>query len=92
MQEQVAFWKPLLETPSAPDRRAPPPVDGAPEWGIIEPISTVEVTRHLKSLKDGAAGPDNLVRRDVRKLSAGSLACRFNVWLITGISPESFRH
>ena len=91
MQEQVAFWKPLLETPSAPDRRVPPS-EGAPEWGIIEPISAAEVARHLKSLKDGAAGPDNLVRRDVRKLSAESLACRFNVWLITGISPESFRH
>ena len=75
-----------------PRQTSPPPVDGAPEWGIIEPISTAEVTRHLKSLKDGAAGPDNLVRRDVRKLSAESLACRFNVWLITGISPESFRH
>jgi hypothetical protein len=24
MQEQVAFWKPLLETPAAPDRRPPP--------------------------------------------------------------------
>ena len=28
MQEQVAFWKPLLETPSAPDRRPPPQLTG----------------------------------------------------------------
>jgi len=77
--------------PSTPDRRAHP-VDGATEWKIIEPISTAEVARHLRSLKDGAAGPDHRVRHDVRKLSAVSLDCRFNMWLITGISPEAFRH
>ena len=37
-------------------------------------------------------GPDNIKRSDVRKLGSESLACRFNVWLLTGIAPEAFRH
>ena len=91
LREQVAFWAPLLETSSVPDGRAPP-VEGPPEWDIVAPITTAEVARHLQSLKDGAPGPDNIKRSDVRKLGSESLACRFNVWLLTGIAPEAFRH
>ena len=81
----------MLETSSVPDGRAPP-VEGPPEWDIVAPITTAEVARHLQSLKDGAPGPDNIKRSDVRKLGSESLACRFNVWLLTGIAPEAFRH
>ena len=91
LREQEAFWAPLLETPSIPDRRAPPG-DGAPEWDIMAPITTDEVARHLRGMKDGATGPDNRTLNDVRKLGVAALACRFNVWMLTGIAPEAFRH
>jgi len=91
MQTQMAFWRPLLETPSKQETRLPP--EGVrPQWAMVCPITLEEVARHLGNMKDGAAGPDNCGRKDLRKLSAVSLACRFNLWLLTGKAPEAFKH
>ncbi|MEG7522155.1 MAG: hypothetical protein M3H12_03530, partial [Chromatiales bacterium] len=58
MDEQLQFWKPLFETPSIEDSRDPP--DGiVPHWGMVAPILTEEVIKHLVGMKDGAAGPDH---------------------------------
>jgi len=38
-------------------------------------------------MKDGAA--DYRVRKDLRRLSAESLTCKFNLWLLAGMA---FRH
>ena len=80
-----------MEEPSMVDAR-PCPEGTSPQWGMLAPITADEVTRHLRNLKDGAPGPDRRKKADLLNLSAVSLACRFNTWLITGIAPESFRH
>ena len=90
LQEQVTFWKPLFETRSKNDSREPPS-KGPPEWDIVAPISSEEVTKHLKGIKDGAAGPDNRGKKDLLKLSTRSLASRLNLWLLVGTTPSSFR-
>ena len=91
IREQVSFWKPLMETPSKLDHRMPP-VGTTPEWTIVDPITKEEVTRHFRGLKDDAAGPDHRRKIDLAKIDAEALACRFNLWLLAGIAPESFRH
>ena len=91
VQTQMAFWRPLFETPSKRDARCPP-VNVRPQWAMVDPITVGEVARHLLSLKDGAPGPDNRGRKDLRELSAVSLACRFNLWLLTGKAPRAFKH
>jgi hypothetical protein len=80
-----------METPSKPDHRMPP-VGTTPEWKIVDPITKEEVTRHFRGLKDDAAGPDHRRKIDLAKIDAEALACRFNLWLLAGIAPESFRH
>ena len=90
VQTQTAFWRPLLETASKRDSRRPP-VGVNQKWAMVDPITELEVKRHLANIKDGAAGPDNCGRKDLRKLSAVSLACRFNIWSLTGKAPEAFK-
>ena len=80
-----------MESSSKVDDRLPPAgVD--PAWEMVSPISPAEVAKHLQGMNDGAAGPDLRRKRDLTNLSAVSLACRFNIWLLVGIAPESFRH
>ncbi|MEG7522405.1 MAG: reverse transcriptase family protein, partial [Chromatiales bacterium] len=78
------------ETPSVEDHRKPPE-NVSPEWDMVTPITIDEVTRHLKELKDGAAGPDHRRKSDLLKLKPEALVCRFNIWLLAGIAPNSFR-
>ena len=90
VQTQTAFWRPLLETASKRDSRLPP-VGVNPKWAMVDPVTELEVKRHLANMKDGAAGPDNCGRKDLRRLSAVSPACRFNIWLLTGKAPKAFK-
>ena len=59
---------------------------------MVTPISPAEVAKHLIGMKDEAPGPDLRRKSDLTNLSAVTLACRFNIWLLVGIAPESFRH
>ena len=80
-----------MESSSKVDDRLPPAgVD--PAWEMLLPISPAEVAKHLKGMKDGAPGPDLRRKSDLINLSAVTLVCRFNIWLLVGIAPESFRH
>ena len=70
----------------------PRPEGTSPQWDMLAPVMADEVTRHLKNLKDGAPGLDQRRKADLLSLSAETLACRFNYWLLVGVTPESFRH
>ncbi|RLJ22878.1 hypothetical protein DJ031_00040 [bacterium endosymbiont of Escarpia laminata] len=80
-----------MEMASIVDRRSPPK-DTNPRWDMVTPITTTEVVRHLKGMKDGAPGPDLRRKKDLTNLRVEALVCRFNIWLLAGIAPESFRH
>ena len=56
------------------------------------PREVAEEARHLMSLKNGAPGSDNRGCKDLRELSTVSLACRFNLWLLTGKAPGAVKH
>ena len=62
MSTREPFWRDLLETPSVPDSSSSP-VIGDVCCELLHPISSEDVTRALKKMKDGALGPDG------RKLS-----------------------
>ena len=90
LREQVAYWKTLFEHESQEDSREPP-AEGAPEWEIVNPVTKDEVARHMRGLKDGAAGPDGKLRKHLKGLNTGALAARFNLWLLAGMAPDAFR-
>ena len=90
LREQVAYWKDLFETKSQNDSREPP-AEGPPEWEIVAPVTTEEVKRHIRGIKDDAAGPDGNPRKDLRRLTAGALATRYNLWLLADMAPDAFR-
>lgn len=91
MSCQVAFWKPLFETPSTIDDRSPPG-DSESVWGMASPVTLEEVKKHLQGMKNGAPGPDSRRKKDLETLRVEALTCRFNIWLLACVAPESFRH
>ena len=54
-------------------------------------MTTEEVKRHIRGIKDDAAGPDGNPRKDLRRLTAGALAARYNLWLLADMAPDAFR-
>ena len=43
-------------------------------------------------MKNGAPGPDSRRKKDLESLSVEAITCRFNIWLLACVAPESFRH
>ena len=67
---------------SIPDNRSAQPV-GPPKWQLMVPITTEDVNRSLKGMKDGAPGPDGQKLKDVRAIPHDQLAAHFNLWLLS---------
>ena len=57
MSVQEPLWHDIFETPSVPDSRSLPVV-GELHWELLHPITSEDVVRALKKMKDGAPGPD----------------------------------
>ena len=53
----------------------------------MHPITTEDVVRALKKIKDDAPGPDGRKLTDVKAISADELAGHFNLWLLAGCLP-----
>ena len=51
---------------------------------MLHPITSEDVVRALKKMKDGVLGPDGRRLSDVKALSADELAGHFNLWLLPG--------
>ena len=90
MSAQEPFWRDLFETPSVPDSRAPDPV-GRVCWELLHPITSEDVARALRKMKDGVPGPDGRKLSDVRAIPAEELAGHFNLWLLAGYPPAQLR-
>ena len=83
MSVQERFWRDLFETPSVPDSRSLPVV-GELHWELLHSITSEDVLRVLKKMKDGAPGPDGRKLSDVKAILADKLAGHFNLWLLAG--------
>ena len=90
LARQTAYWRPLFETPSIRDSREPS--RARPIWDIVHPFSDEEVARSLRAMKDGAPGPDHVTKEQMSILPVAQLTCQFNIWLLLGIAPHSFRN
>ena len=86
MSVQEPFWRDLFETPSVPDSRSLPVV-GQLHWELLHPITSEDVVRVLKKMKDGAPGPDGRKLSDVKAILADELAGHFSLWLLAGCLP-----
>lgn len=84
------FWGPLMEEPSEPDSRCPNPLVD-PLVVLLEPLSKVELDNALKSMADGAPGPDGIERAELRRMNREDLLTHLNLWLWCGIPPSEFR-
>ena len=72
MSVQEPFWRDIFKTPSVSDSQSLPVV-GELHWELLHPITSEDVVRALKKMKDGAPGPDD------RKLSTRKLS-RLTSW------------
>ena len=90
MSVQDPFWRDLFETPSVSDSRSLP-IIGEMHWELMHPITTEDVVRALKKMKDDAPGPDGRKLADVKAISADELAGHFNLWLLAGCLPGWLR-
>ena len=61
-------------------------------WDIVCPFSNEEMARSLRAMKDGAPGPDQVTKERLLLLPVAQLTCRFNIWLLLGVAPDSFRN
>ena len=90
MGTQEPFWRSLFVQASIPDNRSAQPV-GPPKWQLMVPITTEDVNRSLKGMKDGAPGPDGQKLKDVRAIPHDQLAAHFNLWLLSAYLPSTLR-
>ena len=58
-------------------------------WVMMAPVTVLETIRQLRDLKDGAPGPDHRRKGYLLNLRAEAIACRFNIWMLTGIALTS---
>ena len=79
-----------METPSVPDSWSLP-VIGEVRWESLHPITSEDVAKALKKMKDDTPGPDGRKLLDVKAISAVELAGHFNLWLLTGYLPTELR-
>ena len=84
------FWRDLFETISVSDSWSLP-IIGEMHWELMHPITTEDVVRALKKIKDDAPGPDGRKLADVKTISADELAGHFNLWLLAGCLPGRLR-
>ena len=87
MAEQLAYWKPLLETEGVKDPRTPTPVR-EPVMTLLEPITKSELELALASADaNKASGPDGRSLVALRKAPVGALLQQLNLWLVSSALP-----
>ena len=64
---------------------------GPPKWELVTPITSEEVAKSLKDVKDGAPGPDGRKLQDTRALPIDQLAGHINLWIYVGCLPSPLR-
>lgn len=79
-----------METPSVPDSWSLP-VIGEVRWESLQPITSEDVVKAMKKMKDDTPGPDGRKLLDVKAISAVELAGHFNLWLLTGYLTTELR-
>jgi hypothetical protein len=90
IEEQEAFWGPLVQTPSKPDDRIPQPLVG-PIHEIIAPITREEYKQTLKEANDSSPGVDGMSRAYLRIIADASLVVHMNLWLAVRCPPRAFK-
>ena len=90
LDQQVSFWKPLMETQSKGDERTLRPVFSVCEE-VEYPVTVLEVEEALKGLADGSPGPDRVNRAQLKSVSKASLSAHMSFWLWCRCPPSAFR-
>ena len=86
----VDFWKNLYETESVKweGRRGSELSEITEHLRLLEPFSEEEISRHVKSMRAGAAGVDNIKLKDIRRMDKSELCEWFNLFLLQGQLPR----
>ena len=84
------FWKELYETDSVKwsGREEATLQESTKHQALLRPFTIDEVTAHMKSMRAGATGVDNISLRDIRKMPVDELAEWFNLFLLQGALPR----
>jgi hypothetical protein len=90
IEEQEAFWGPLVQTPSKPDDRIPQPLVG-PIHEIIAPVTREEYKQTLKETCDSSPGVDGMSRAYLRLIADASVVVHMNLWLAPRRPPRAFK-
>lgn len=85
--EHEAFWVPLMETESFPDKRTKGPV----LYELLEPVTVEVLNQTFGRLEDTSAGLDGVNRDWLSIADRHRLATHMNLWLVSGLSPRAFR-
>ena len=88
-----AFWKELYETESTQwiDRVNAKPKETTIHQSLLRPFTRSEIEMHVKSMKDGAAGCDNIKKKHLQKMDYAELAEWFNLFLLQGMLPRCLK-
>lgn len=88
-EDLFRFWGGLLSRPSLADDRVPDPRPMKAE--IAAPVTTAELERFLKTLKNSAPGPDKMPVRLLKAIPGVILSLLYNLWLYCGFLPAKFK-
>ena len=86
----VDFWKDLYETNSVEwsDREEAKVCETTQHQHLLQPFSEEEISKHIRSMRAGAAGIDNIKLKDIRRMDKSELSEWFNLFLYQGQLPR----
>ena len=87
LEEVLPFWRDLLGKESTQDTREYPPPECV-HWGLLERITSDDVTRALRGVK-GVAGPDGLTWRVLRGANPEWIGSLMGVWQAVARCPSA---
>ena len=90
LEDQVVFWSRVFGEESVPDTRTVRP-QGMVLWGLVEPITVVEIYSTLHRTKDGAVGLHKIMRKEISKLNPQALQAQMFARCQQSL-PLSVRH
>ena len=87
------FWKDLYERESTPwNQRANAQMKESTQHSdLLKPFTESEVGNHIKTMKAGAAGCDNINLTTLRKINITELVEWFNLFLFQGMLPRCLK-
>jgi hypothetical protein len=88
MEDQEAFWCPLMKAPSHPDTVHRDQV-GPALHDLCRPVSRAELDTALSKTDDTASGLDGVGRLDLRNTSKVGLLAHQNLWFVCLIDLTS---